>query len=38
MSDLGKAKPAYKAERENLTRLVSFPLTDADHKAYLGEV
>ena len=38
MSDPSNTKPTPKAERENLTRLVSFRLTDADHQAYLEKV
>ena len=38
MSDPGNTKPSPKAERENLTHLVSFRLTESDHRAYQEKV
>ena len=38
MSDSGDTKNSNKADSSKLTRLVSFRLTDADHKAYLEKV
>ena len=38
MTDSSDSKNSQKSESDKLTRLVSFRLTDADHRAYLEKV